>query len=58
MYIQCIFIHGDAGTVAITELGEIVRYWKCIKLHIECILYFCYSILEGRTRSPRGAGAA
>ena len=41
MYIQCMFIHGDAEIVAITEQDEIVIYWKCIKLRLECILYFC-----------------
>lgn len=52
MYIQCMFMHEDAETVAITGLDEIVRCWKCIKLRLECILYFCYHILEGRARVP------
>lgn len=28
MYIQCMFIHGDSETVAITGRDEISRYWN------------------------------
>lgn len=53
MYIQCMFMHGDAETVANTGQDQIVRYWKCIKLHLGCILYLCYYIIAGRAWFPR-----
>lgn len=53
MYIQCIFMHGNAETVANTGQDQIVRYWECIKLHLECILYLYYHIIAGRTWFPR-----